>query len=70
MADDTPRCPYHIDHDTRIKNLESEQKDMKAHLSSPQITVALIGLIGIFLTAITSFAGVVFAPIVRAWLGV
>ncbi len=63
-------CPYHIDHETRIKNLEASVTDMEKQLGNPAIWVALISVCGSVLTAGMAFAGVVLAPIVRAWLGV
>jgi len=64
------QCPYHIDHDTRIKRLEEAVTDMEKQISNPAVWVALVSVCGSVLTAGMAFAGVVLAPIVRAWLGV
>lgn len=63
-------CPYHIDHENRIKNLETEQKAMKDQIKSPAVLVAFISLLGVCVTAVSSFAAVVLGPVIRAYLGV
>lgn len=64
------RCPYHIDHERRIENLEQECKTMKEKIGSPAVTVAIISLIGVLFSATSAFAAVIAAPVLRAWLGV
>lgn len=70
-------CPYHIDVDNRLRGceedielLKKEDAVMKDRIGNPQVTIALISFFGVCITAMTSFAAVVFAPIIRAWLGV
>ena len=67
-------CPFHIDHETRIKNLETEVKEMKAAISNPAVMVGFISLIGVCITALTTLIGTILAPIavpaIRAFLGV
>lgn len=70
-------CVYHIDVDNRLRECESdiellkkEDAMIKDRLGNPAVTVALISCIGVCVTAVTSFIAVVFAPAIRAWLGV
>lgn len=63
-------CPYHIDHETRLKRLEERTEDMEKQIGNPAVWVALISVFGSMVTAGMAFLGVVLAPVVRAWLGV
>ena len=63
-------CIYHVDHETRIKNLEATMKEVETKLGNPAVTVAIIGVIGTLVSGCCAFAGVVMAPVIRAWLGV
>jgi hypothetical protein len=38
-------------------------------IGSPAVTVAIIGVLGTMFSGCCAFLGVVFAPVVKAWLG-
>ncbi len=70
-------CPYHLEHETRLKNLEKgvealEEEDvkMKERIGNPAIWVALVSFMGVCVTASASFAAVILAPVLRVWLGI
>lgn len=69
------QCPYHKDHETRIENLEEEQKEhrkeisaMEKRIGSPALAVAIISFLGVCVTASAAFAGVIAAPVIQAVL--
>lgn len=67
-------CPWHTDHETRIKRLEKEVKEvfievknMKEKQKSPAVTVAIIGLIGTGMATVGSITGVVITGLFKSW---
>lgn len=59
-------CPYHLEHETRMKNLEvsmkeaqGEIKDIKEKQTNPALWVALFGVVGTMVSTIGAFCGVV-----------
>lgn len=55
-------CPFHYDHENRIKNLEADMRDLKKSRINPAVWVALISLCG---TLGTALAQVVIAVFVK-----
>lgn len=63
-------CPEHSGNCVRIDSLEKRMNEVESKVGSPAVMVALVSLFGVCFTAATSFLAVVFAPIIRAYLGV
>jgi hypothetical protein len=59
-------CPYHIDHENRIKSLEHNMEEVKNDIKKQIVTVAMISFCGVIFTALTSFAGVVFTAFLKS----
>ena len=59
-------CPYHIDHENRIKTLEHNMEDVRADNKKQSVIVATISLIGAVVTAMMGFAGVVVAAFFKS----
>lgn len=55
-------CPFHYDHENRIKNLEADMRELKKSRINPAVWVALISLCG---TLGTALAQVVIAVFVK-----
>lgn len=67
-------CPWHADHETRIRRLENEveeafndMENIKNTQRSPAVVVALIGLIGTGMATAGSIAGVVITGLFKSW---
>ncbi len=67
-------CPWHADHETRIKRLETEveeafndMENIKNTQRSPAVVVAIIGLIGTGFATAGSIAGVVLTGMFKSW---
>ena len=52
-------CPFHSDHENRLKRLEKDMEEVDKHIKSSNITVAVISTVGVVVTALSSVAGVV-----------
>lgn len=63
------KCVHHVDHENRIKNLEGDMKEVQNKLGNPAVAVAVVGLVGTFLSGTMAFLGVVMAPVISKWLG-
>lgn len=68
------QCPWHADHETRIRRLENEVEEafndmesIKNTQRSPAVVVALIGLIGTGMATAGSIAGVVITGLFKSW---
>ena len=59
-------CKYHADHENRITRLEHDMEEIKKDNKKQSITVAAISLIGVIITAMSSFAGVVFTAFMKS----
>lgn len=59
-------CKYHRDHENRITRLEHDMEEIKKDNKKQSITVATISLIGVIITAMSSFAGVVFTAFMKS----
>ncbi len=59
-------CKYHRDHENRITRLEHDMDEIKKDNKKQSITVAAISLIGVIVTAMSSFAGVVFTAFLKS----
>ncbi len=59
-------CPYHIDHENRIKKLEKDMEEVRADNKKQSVIVATISLIGAVVTAMMGFAGVVVAAFFKS----
>jgi len=57
MADSD--CPYHADHENRLKNMEGDVKDLKKSQTNPAIWVALFGIVGTCVSTLGAFCGVI-----------
>jgi hypothetical protein len=55
-------CPFHYDHENRIKNLEGNVKDLQKSRINPAVWVALISLCG---TLGSALAQVIIAVFVK-----
>lgn len=67
-------CPWHADHETRIRRLETEVEEaftemdcIKEKQKSPAVVVALIGLLGTGMATMGSIAGVVITGLFKSW---
>lgn len=63
MAD--TQCPWHADHENRIKTLEVDVKEIEKNQKSPAVVVALIGLFGTLVATIGSVIGAVVAAYLK-----
>lgn len=52
-------CPYHADHENRMKNMEGEIKEVKKSQMNPAIWVALIGGVTTIMSSIGAFCGII-----------
>lgn len=59
-------CPYHIDHENRIKTLEKNMEEVQSYIKKSSVTVAIISFLGVLITAFTSFFGVVFTAFLKS----
>ena len=59
-------CPHCLDHENRIGKLEKDMNEVKQDNKKQTVTVAIISLIGAIVTAIASFAGVVFTAFMQS----
>lgn len=59
------KCPYHADHENRIKNLEVDVKDIEKSQKSPAVIVAFIGLFGTLVATIGSVVGAIVAAYLK-----
>jgi len=50
-------CRYHVDHETRIKNLENDVKDLKGSKINPAVWVGLFGFFGTIFSVIGKILG-------------
>jgi hypothetical protein len=50
-----PKCPYHYDHENRLKNLEVKANEK----ISPVIWVGLLSFLGVLFSTIGSLLGIV-----------
>ena len=57
-------CPYHADHENRIKRLESCME--KIEQSNPKIIIAILGLIGAIFSTLGSVTGVVLVAYLKS----
>ena len=73
-----PDCPHgaHVDHENRIKACESgllsvqnKLEETQKMIKNPTVTVALISVAGVIFSGTMAFLGVVFGPILKAYLG-
>jgi hypothetical protein len=55
-------CPFHYDHENRLKNLEDDVKDLQKSRINPAVWVALISLCG---TLGSALAQVIIAVFVK-----
>ena len=59
-------CPYCLDHENRLKKLERDMEEIKNDNKKHSIVVAAISLLGVVITAMTSFFGVVFTAFLKS----
>lgn len=64
-------CLHHISHEQRICRLEEDHEKtvskiqkLEENMKNPSITLAIISLFGVMISAGAAFAGVVMAPII------
>ncbi len=50
-------CRYHVDHETRIKNLEEDVKSIKDAKINPAVWVGLFGFFGTIFSVIGKILG-------------
>lgn len=55
----TTGCPHHSDHESRIKRLESEVKELQAARVNPGLWLGLFSFLGIIFSTIGSTIGVI-----------
>jgi len=63
-------CLDHKDHENRIERLEGEMKDVQSSISRQTLIAVVLGFFGTVFTGTAAFAGVVFAPMIKVWLGI
>lgn len=59
-------CPYHADHENRLKRLEKDMEEVDKHIKSSNVTVAVISAVGVIVTALSSVIGVVFTSYAKS----
>ena len=59
-------CPYCLDHENRLKKLERDMEELKSDNKKQSVIVATISLLGVIITAMTSFFGVVFTAFLKS----
>lgn len=60
------KCPYHADHENRIKRLEVVVEKLCENQKSPALLVAIVGLIGTAMATVGSIVGVVLVAYLKA----
>ena len=67
------RCPYHVDHESKIERLEANMEKVLDHVNkfSPTVLIAFFGFAGTCVATLGSIIGVVLAAAMKAqgWLG-
>lgn len=59
-------CPNCLDHENRLKTLEKNMEEVRADIKKQSLTVAYISLIGVIITAMSSFAGVLITSLLKS----
>lgn len=60
------KCPYHTDHENRIRRVEVIVDKLVENQKSPSVLIALIGLIGTAMATVGSVCGVVLVAYLKA----
>lgn len=63
-------CPEHSGNCVRIDNLEERMDRIETKVGNPTIVVAVITTMGVMFSSTAAFAGVILAPVIRAYLGI
>ncbi len=59
------KCPYHLEHESRISRLEDDMKEVLNAISNQKVLVAVIGLIATTVSAAGAALGVVIAAYLK-----